>query len=148
MSLIIKEATESELKEIYELAGENRLEATGDTSGDNHAKMIEAYEHAAKYDAYFLCLLEDDVLIGWILVDRATDYLTGLRVGWISDLYVKKGHRKKGYATLLIETAFTAFKLNGYSDVRLNVYAHNEKAIKLYEKIGFTDVSKFMKFDL
>ena len=148
MSLQIKEATESELQEIYELAGENRMEAANDHSDDNHSKMIEAYEHAAKYDAYFLCLKEDATLLGWVLVDRASDYLTGQQVGWISDLYVKKEHRKNGYASLLINLAFHAFKKQGYSDIRLNVYAHNEKAIKLYEKLGFKDVSKFMKIDI
>lgn len=148
MRYLIKEATESELKEIYELAGENRLEATNDRAIDNQMKMLADYEHALKYNAYFLCLKEESTLIGWILIDRATDYLTGRHVGWISDLYVKKAHRNKGYANLLIEEAFREFKNQGYSDVRLNVYAHNEKAIKLYEKIGFKDVSKFMKIDI
>lgn len=145
---LIKEASESELKEIYELAGENRLEATNDQSIDNQMKMLVDYEHARKYNAYFLCLKEESTLIGWILIDRATDYLTGRRVGWISDLYVKKEHRNRGFANLLIEEAFHEFKNQGYSDVRLNVYAHNVKAIKLYEKIGFKDVSKFMKIEI
>ena len=150
MRLLIKEASESDLKEIYELAGENRLEATNDNSESNQAKMIEAYEHAAKYNAYFLCLKEEEdaTLIGWILIDRASDYLTGRPVGWISDLYVKKEHRNQGHAALLMKLALHAFKKHGCSDVRLNVYAHNEKAIKLYEKLGFKDVSKFMKIDI
>ena len=148
MSLQIKEASESDLKEIYELAGENRLEATNDNSDDIQSKMIEAYEHASKYNAYFLCLKDESILIGWILIDRASDYLTGQPVGWISDLYVKKEHRNQGHAALLMKLALHAFKKHGFSDVRLNVYAHNEKAIKLYESLGFKDVSKFMKIDI
>ena len=149
MGLRITEATDSELKEIYRLAGENRLEATNDREGDSRAKMIEDYEHAANYGAFFLCLKDDEeTLIGWILVDQAFDYLTGSEVGWISDLYIKKDFRQKGYAELLLNLAFHAFKKLGYTDVRLNVYAHNDKAIKLYEKLGFKEISRFMKIDI
>jgi ribosomal protein S18 acetylase RimI-like enzyme len=47
-----------------------------------------------------------------------------------------------------MEEGIKEFKKNGYSDVRLNVYAHNQKAMKLYEQMGFKDVSKFMKVSL
>ncbi|MED4017681.1 GNAT family N-acetyltransferase [Sutcliffiella cohnii] len=148
MGLQFKEATEAEIEEIYELAGENRKEATNYDSEDNKQKMIEAYEHSAKYNAYFLCLMDDDTLLGWIQIDKAIEYLTGEEIGWINDLYVKVPYRGNGYSKLLIEEALKEFRNLGYSDVRLNVYAHNEKAMALYEKMGFRDVSKFMKISI
>jgi ribosomal protein S18 acetylase RimI-like enzyme len=148
MGLEFKKATEVELEEIYELAGVNRREATGCEAENNREKMIEAYEHSAKYDAYFICLMDEETLIGWVQIDKAFDYLTGDDVGWINDLYVKQPYRGKGYSKLLIEESFKEFKKNGYSDVRLNVYSFNDKAIKLYEKMGFQDVSKFMKVSI
>lgn len=143
-----KKASDTELEEIYELAGENRREATNLEADDNRQKMISAYEHSLKHNAYFLCLKDSGELLGWIMIDKAFDYLTGDEVGWINDLYVKANHRGKGFSKLLIQEAFNEFKKNGYSDVRLNVYAHNETAMKLYEKMGFQDVSKFMKVTL
>ncbi|MGY3717485.1 GNAT family N-acetyltransferase [Sutcliffiella cohnii] len=148
MGLQFKEATEAEIEEIYELAGVNRKEATNHDSEDNKQKMIEAYEHSAKYNAYFLCLMDDDTLLGWIQIDKAIEYLTGEEIGWINDLYVKMPYRGNGYSKLLIEEALKEFRNLGYSDVRLNVYAHNEKAMALYEKMGFKDVSKFMKISI
>lgn len=148
MGLSFKVASEAEIKEIYELAGENRKEATNHDSDDNKQKMIEAYEHSEKYNAYFVCLMDDNTLIGWVQIDKAFDYLTGDEIGWINDIYVKMPYRGKGYSKLLMEEALKEFRKNGYSDVRLNVYSHNEKAIKLYEKMGFKDVSKFMKISL
>lgn len=148
MGLQFKEATEAEIEEIYELAGVNRKEATNHDSEDNKQKMIEAYEHSAKYNAYFLCLMDDDALLGWIQIDKAIEYLTGEEIGWINDLYVKMPYRGNGYSKLLIEEAIKEFRNLGYSDVRLNVYAHNEKAMALYEKMGFKDVSKFMKISI
>ncbi|WP_456272178.1 GNAT family N-acetyltransferase [Bacillus sp. AK031] len=138
-------ASETELEEIYELAGENRREATNMESEDNRQKMIEAYEHSIKHQAYFLCLKDADELLGWIMIDKAFDYLTGEEIGWINDLYVKPRHRGKGHSKSLIKEAFKEFKKNGYSDVRLNVYSHNKTAMKIYEQMGFQDVSKFMK---
>lgn len=148
MALSFKIADEMELHEIYEYAGVNRKEATNHDSEDNQQKMIEAYEHSAKYNAYFVCLMDGHTLIGWVQIDKAFDYLTGDEIGWINDLYVKAPYRGKGYSKLLMEEAFKEFRKNGYSDVRLNVYSHNEKAMKLYEKMGFKDVSKFMKISL
>ena len=148
MGLSFKVASETEINEIYELAGENRKEATNHVSDDNQQKMIEAYEHSAKYNAYFVCLMNDNTLLGWVQIDKAFDYLTGDEIGWINDIYVKKPYRGKGYSKLLLEEALKEFRKNGYSDVRLNVYSHNEKALKLYEKMGFKDVSKFMKISL
>jgi ribosomal protein S18 acetylase RimI-like enzyme len=148
MGLSFKVASEKEIKEIYELAGKNRKEATDHDSDDNKQKMIEVYEHSAKYNAYFVCLMYDNTLLGWVQIDKAFDFLTGNEIGWINDLYVKKPYRREGYSKLLMEKALKEFRKNGYSDVRLNVYSHNEKAIKLYEKMGFKDVSKFMKISL
>jgi ribosomal protein S18 acetylase RimI-like enzyme len=148
MTLQFKIASEAEIEEIYELAGENRREATNHDSDDNRQKMIEAYEHSAKYNAYFVCLMEKDTLAGWVQIDKAYDYLTGDEIGWINDLYVKKQYRGKGYSKLLMEEALNEFRKNGYSDVRLNVYTHNLTAMSLYERMGFKDVNKFMKISL
>jgi ribosomal protein S18 acetylase RimI-like enzyme len=148
MGFEFKKASEVEIEEIYELAGVNRREATDCQAENNREKMIEAYEHSAKYDAYFVCLMDGETLLGWVQIDKAFDYLTGDEVGWINDLYVKQPYRGKGYSKLLIEEAFKEFKMNGFTDVRLNVYSHNDKAIKLYEKMGFKDVSKFMRVSI
>lgn len=46
------------------------------------------------------------------------------------------------------EEALDTFKQMDHTDVRLNVYAHNQTAMHLYEQLGFSDVSKFMKIDI
>jgi len=148
MNLTFQRATESQQAEIYALAGVNREEATNHVSTDSREKMIEAYEHSAKFGAYFLCLVDDETLIGWTQIDKAFDYLTGAEVGWVNDLYIKPVFRGHGYAKLLMQEALATFKQMGYTDVRLNVYAHNQTAMQLYEQLGFTDVSKFMKIDI
>ncbi|OCA88084.1 hypothetical protein A8F94_09705 [Bacillus sp. FJAT-27225] len=145
MGLFFMTATETEMEEIYELAGVNRREATNHNAEDNRERMIEAYEHSAKYGAYFRCLMDGETLVGWVYVDKAYDYLTGDEVGWISDIFVKPKYRGRGYSKMLIDEALKEFRENGYQEAGLNVYVHNEVAMKLYEKMGFRDVNKFMK---
>ncbi|WP_214763946.1 GNAT family N-acetyltransferase [Exiguobacterium sp. s141] len=148
MNLTFQRATESQLTEIYSLAGVNREEATNHVSADSREKMIGAYEHSAKFGAYFLCLVDGETLVGWTQIDKAFDFLTGAEVGWVNDLYIKPSFRGHGYAKLLMREALDTFKQMGHTDVRLNVYAHNQTAMRLYEQLGFTDVSKFMKIDI
>ena len=130
-------ATEEEIVEIFELAGINREEATG-----------IPYEHSIKHGAYFLAAREEHELVGWVQVDKSVDWVKGKEIGWINDMYVKKPYRGKGYATKLLKEALKELKAKEYDEVRLNVYTFNEHAIKLYEKLGFTDLNKFMKIEL
>ncbi len=148
MSVTIGVATEEEVAEIFELAGINREEATGVSYDHHKEEMHKAYEHSIKHGAYFLAAREQDELVGWVQVDRSVDWITNKDIGWINDVYVKKPFRGKGYASKLMKQALAELKDKGYDEVRLNVYTFNEQAIKLYEKLGFKDLNKFMKIDL
>ncbi|MGR3766537.1 N-acetyltransferase family protein [Rossellomorea sp. NS-SX7] len=148
MSVIFGRANEEEIHEIYELAGINREEATGIPFENHKEEMIKAYEHSKKFGAYFLAARSSGKLLGWVQVDKSTDWVTGKEIGWINDVYVKKSFRGNGVATALLKQALKELKEMEYDEVRLNVYSSNEQAIKLYEKLGFMDLNKFMKLDL
>ena len=148
MSVIVSRANEEEIAEIYELAGINREEATGIPFENHKEEMIKAYEHSKKFGAYFLAARSSGNLAGWVQVDKSTDWVTGKEIGWINDVYVKESFRGNGFATALLEQALNELKEKEYDEVRLNVYSSNEHAIKLYEKLGFMDLNKFMKLDL
>jgi ribosomal protein S18 acetylase RimI-like enzyme len=148
MNIEYGKATEHELAEIFSLAGVNRAEATGINDDNNKENMIAAYMDSLDHGAYFLVARTDDSLIGWVLVDRSVDWFTHKEIGWISDVYVKQEFRKNGVAKALLEQSLVEFKHIGYDDVRLNVFSFNEKAMRLYEKLGFKDVSKFMRIEI
>ncbi|MGV3466527.1 MAG: GNAT family N-acetyltransferase [Heyndrickxia sp.] len=148
MTIVFDRATEAELIEIYDYAGINRQEATGIIADNNQEEMIKAYENSIHHGAYFLVAKKEGILIGWVLIDKSTDWFTGEEIGWISDVYVKTEFRKQGVAKQLLEQSLRQFKHLGYSDVRLNVFSFNKSAIGLYEKLGFQDVCKFMKIEI
>jgi ribosomal protein S18 acetylase RimI-like enzyme len=148
MNLEYSKATDVEMEEIFSLAGINRAEATAIQADNNQEEMIASYQNSLEHGAYFLVARTEDDLIGWVLVDRSLDWFTHKEIGWISDVYVKKEFRNQGVAKVLIEQSLVEFKHLGYDDVRLNVFTFNEKAIRLYEKLGFKDVSKFMRIEI
>lgn len=148
MDLEYGKATDTEMDEIFSLAGVNRAEATAILDDNNQVEMIASYQNSLEQGAYFLVARTEDNLIGWVLVDRSLDWFTHKEIGWISDVYVKKEFRNQGVARVLLEQSLVEFKHLGYEDVRLNVFTFNEKAIRLYEKLGFKDVNKFMRIEL
>lgn len=148
MEIEYGKATGPELQEIFSMAGVNRAEATGIQADNHKEEMISTYKDSLEHGAYFLVARTQESLIGWVLVDRSLDWFTKREIGWISDVYVKKDYRQNGVAKSLIEQSLVEFKHLGYDDVRLNVFSFNEKAIHLYEKLGFKEVSKFMKIDI
>ena len=52
----------------------------------------------------------------------------------ISDVFTDEDHRRKGYATILINNIISVF---GEKSIMLHVFGENEGAISLYKKLGF-----------
>ena len=56
---------------------------------------------------------------------------------WLSDFYLEKKYRSKGYGTKSLNKFKVIIKELGYKAVVLTVFNKNINAVKLYEKIGF-----------
>lgn len=54
----------------------------------------------------------------------------------VCSIYTKEEYRNKGYSKLLLNEVIEDAKKRGLT--RFNLRTHNEVAIKLYEKFGFT----------
>ena len=59
------------------------------------------------------------------------------KIGFISDLVVKKDKRGKGIGKILIEKAERYFSEKKCEYTQLEVFAPNERALELYKKLGF-----------
>jgi Acetyltransferases len=68
--------------------------------------------------------------------------------GVIDDFIVKDGFRGQGVGRALMDTAHSWFIENGVSQVDLNVWEFNGKAIDFYEKAGYTTISRRMSIKL
>lgn len=59
---------------------------------------------------------------------------------------ISKEHRGKGYGEKLLRKFFKKAKRKGYKKVFLDVRTQNDKAIKLYEKLGFVKINRRPRF--
>ena len=71
----------------------------------------------------------------WVGANR--NLLTGRMEAWIYNVTVLDGHRGRGLGTAILAWAETAAREAGYEVIGLMVAAHNEGAIRLYERLGF-----------
>lgn len=74
-------------------------------------------------------------IIGYCMLAKSFSTEFGKKCVWIEDIFILDGYRKKGYGEELFR-----FILSKYDNCifRLEAEKENERAIKLYEKCGFS----------
>jgi ribosomal protein S18 acetylase RimI-like enzyme len=53
------------------------------------------------------------------------------------------GYQGRGLGRLLMEASLQALRVRNFTHVSLTVTSGNERAVQLYEKLGFSTVKKF-----
>ena len=76
-------------------------------------------------------------LLGFLFAAERADYFTGERLAHVEDLALDPGAEGKGLARQLMEAAERWARERGCRRVTLNVWAQNERAIGLYQRLGY-----------
>ncbi|GGB37937.1 N-acetyltransferase [Lentibacillus populi] len=132
----IRKPNDSEFNKILSISPQAIYDGTLGEVKPTNEKIEQLIEPLLKKGSYYLIAIEDDKLMGWILLGASKDQFTDKMNGFIYELHVIEEFRGKGISKQLMKTAINHLKQAGYSEVRLNAYAKNQ-AIKLYEKMGF-----------
>ena len=77
-------------------------------------------------------------LVGVILNSRVAE-----GVGHTTQICAMPGYQGRGLGRRLMESSMKALRVRRYTMVSLTVTSGNERAVRLYEKLGFTTVKKF-----
>ena len=77
-------------------------------------------------------------LVGVILNSRVSE-----GVGHTTQICAMPGYQGRGLGRLLMEASMQALRVRQFSAVSLTVTSGNERAVRLYEKLGFNTVKKF-----
>ena len=64
-------------------------------------------------------------------------------VGHTTQICVMPGYQGRGLGRRLMEASLLALRVRRYTSVSLTVTSGNERAVRLYEKLGFTTIKKF-----
>jgi ribosomal protein S18 acetylase RimI-like enzyme len=95
---------------------------------------IDDYSKKIFEQATLFCTFDDNKLVGLVAVyDNPIE-----KFGWITNVSVDPNYSKQGIATKLLDQCYQFFKEKNYLNIFLEVFVDNEKAIKLYNKQGFT----------
>ncbi len=100
-------------------------------------------ETAGKYlsdPAYIIFVAEENgVLIGCVCVEiREKKYRLYSKEGYITGWYVEDAYKGKGIGKELFTNLVEALKKAGCTHLALDTHVENEKAVAIYEHMGFT----------
>ena len=144
----VREATEKDHDEIVSMWWNFQKEG-GDEFGyfikHNEENKSRWAKYAAERIATGQLLVADcgGTLAGYLLYEPLSFPLERMhKTANINDVYVKRQFHRKGAAEALVKKCFTRLKKDGFKIVRLMVTAGNEKAERLYKKVGFRMVSR------
>ena len=108
------------------------------------SKWMENTDRDRNAFALAIRLLYSDDMIGYVDIDGIE---WTHRCGWLAIGIGNPAHRRKGYGSealgLTLRWAFN--ELNLYR-LQLSVFAYNEPALKLYEKLGFKREGAFREY--
>lgn len=77
------------------------------------------------------------VASGYARIEEAKPYLKHSRHAYLGFMYVLPEYRRQGINQMIIEHLSAFAKANGITELRLDVFARNEQAVRAYEKAGF-----------
>lgn len=142
--MIIRKATPWETEGIINYAPVVMKEATMGFVRVKKEAAIQMMPPILANGGYYLVYEEDDVIQGWIAVGKTYNLHSKEIEGMIPELYVLPTYRKRGVAKKLFKYVFNTLNREGFKKVHLNVYSGNPVK-RLYEKLGFHDVSTMME---
>jgi GNAT superfamily N-acetyltransferase len=136
-----------------------RLLAAGDVAPAALLLMGQLREHEIpcrdENVAAALREILEDGAVGFVLVAEVGGGLVGVayvsfarplehagRVAWLEELYVSPEHRQRGVGTSLLREAAARADANGCVSMELEVKRGHERAARLYEREGFTDLER------
>ena len=93
---------------------------------------IKLSPHTTRFVVYHI---EDKVAIGFLCLEKTTDWLYSIKY-----VYVDPKYRKRGIGTKLLNHATILAKEKGAKKVNLNVYFNQNKTRELYKKQGFNEI--------
>jgi GNAT superfamily N-acetyltransferase len=74
--------------------------------------------------------------------------LDGAEMVWVYDVRVDEERRGRGYGRLIMGSAEDLAREMGGERLGLNVFGDNERARRLYESLGYAEISRQMRKDL
>ena len=152
--MIIREARAADYREVCEI-----MEEADRLHRENLPGRFKRPEGPVRTREYLLSLMADPDVALFVAVEgerlvgvvhvliretRDIPILVSRRYGFVENLVVREGLRRKGIGSALMERAHEWARSRGATEIELNVYEFNQSAIGLYRKLGYATISRYM----
>ncbi|WP_017755268.1 GNAT family N-acetyltransferase [Calidifontibacillus oryziterrae] len=145
--MFIRRATEDETNYIQHFSKVLTEELSNGYMNIEHVKSEYMTSTIIARGGYYLVFQGDWGIVGWLLLGIDTNYYKNEPLGFVYELYVLPYYRSRGIGKALMQYALQIFRSQGMKSVQLNVFAGNP-ARKLYEKLGFTEVTSLLEYKI
>ena len=100
------------------------------------------FQTARSHSPYMrgLMITKDDNIIGYLLLSFTYSNEVGGMVVWIEELFILEQHRGNGYGKRVLQWVISSYS-NKAKRFRLEVTEENTLAKKLYQSMGFSNLS-------
>ena len=108
--------------------------------------LLEVFEKLSKRETDKIFVAEDEshAFLGYLWVGEGSNMMTGLKHGYVYDIFVKEEFRGKGIGRTLLQKAESYCRERRYSRILLMVSVNNQAAMKLYDEMGFKAEQTYM----
>jgi len=152
IDIVIREAKEPDLQLVRKYTVETAWISFSESERKELDKekwtkhILEGFEKLSKRETDKIFVAEDEshAFLGYLWVGEGSNMMTGLKHGYIYDIFVKKEFRGRGTGKILLEKAQSYCREEGYSRILLMVSVKNANAIGLYNKMGFKAEQMYM----
>lgn len=86
--------------------------------------------------------------IGCLWLGQSINQLTGAPQAYVYLVYVAPTHRRQGLGAKLMDHAKAWAKDQGYEQLSLQVFTHNQAGLKLYKNLGYTPTASLLTLEL
>ena len=122
----------------WELVSEQSFLDNRISPGESSRRRANSFLRRSIVDERMLVARLDGQIIGIATFNEDLHFLDESGTVWvIADVWVTPMMRRRGIATQLVKAAENECKSQGATEVRLQVYATNEAAIRLYTSLGY-----------
>lgn len=140
--MITREATEKDLEILltFEQGIVSAERPFNSTLIDGEIHYYDLSHFIQSPDATLIIVEDNDEIVasGYALIKQTEkNYYKFESYAYLGFMYVKPEYRGKGINKIITDELIHWAKSKNISEVRLDVYAENESAVKAYEKAGF-----------
>ena len=140
MELEVRRARHDDLKKLVSFAVEEAREAEGiDKTPVTLRAGVKSALNDENLALYWVLVDEKDEPVGNISALKEWSNFNAGFYWWIQSVYILPEYRGKGYMSRLFDTVKAEAQKQGAVDIRLYVHEDNERAVKAYQKYGFTE---------